>query len=147
DITTTPVPRRSIGLVVQDDQLYPHFDVGGNLEFGLRMAHVDRALRCARVREVLELVGLAGFESRSVTSLSGGEAKRVALARSLAPAPPVLLLDEPLTGLDDELHDRLTADLARLLRVTATTAIVVTHDRAEADAVADRVVSLPKVGA
>ena len=145
DITTTPVHRRSIGLVFQDDQLFPHRDVAGNVEFGLRMSHAGRARRAERsrrVHEVLDLVGLQGFGSRSVTSLSGGEAKRVALARSLAPAPPVLLLDEPLTGLDHELHDRLADDLARLLRATGTTAIIVTHDRAEAESVADRVVSL-----
>jgi thiamine transport system ATP-binding protein len=145
DITSTPVHHRSIGLVFQDDQLFPHRDVAGNVEFGLRMSNPGRAHRAARsqrVHEVLELVGLGGFESRSVTSLSGGEAKRVALARSLAPAPPVLLLDEPLTGLDHQLHDRLADDLADLLRSTATTAIIVTHDRAEAESVADRVVTL-----
>ena len=145
DITTTPVHRRSIGLVFQDDQLFPHRDVAGNVEFGLRMSHPGRAHRIERSRrvdDVLELVGLQGFGSRSVNSLSGGEAKRVALARSLAPAPPVLLLDEPLTGLDHELHDRLADDLARVLRATGTTAIIVTHDRAEAEVVADRVVTL-----
>jgi thiamine transport system ATP-binding protein len=145
DITTTPVHQRSIGLVFQDNQLFPHRDVAGNVEFGLRMSQRGRAHRAdrrARVSEVLHLVGLQGFESRSVMSLSGGEAKRVALARSLAPAPPVLLLDEPLTGLDHELHDRLADDLADVLRATATTAIVVTHDRAEAESLADRVVTL-----
>ena len=145
DITTTPVHQRSIGLVFQDNQLFPHRDVAANVEFGLRMAHGGRghrAQRARRVGEVLRLVGLEGFESRSVTSLSGGEAKRVALARSLAPAPPVLLLDEPLTGLDQELHDRLADDLANVLRTTGTTAVVVTHDRAEAEAIADRVQTL-----
>lgn len=149
DITTAPVHRRSIGLVFQDNQLFPHRDVGGNVEFGLRMSiggHTHRAERRQRVSEVLQLVGLGGFESRAVQSLSGGEAKRVALARSLAPAPPVLLLDEPLTGLDRELHDRLADDLAVLLRTTATTAIVVTHDRAEAESLADRIITLtPKL--
>jgi len=74
-----------------------------------------------------------------VTKLSGGEAKRVALARSLAPRPAVLLLDEPLTGLDRELHDRLATELAALLRTTATTALLVTHDLDEATAIADRI--------
>jgi thiamine transport system ATP-binding protein len=145
DITTTPVHRRSIGLVFQDNQLFPHRDVAANVEFGLQMmqgGRGNRAQRARRVGEVLHLVGLEGFESRSVSSLSGGEAKRVALARSLAPAPPVLLLDEPLTGLDQELHDRLADDLASVLRTTGTTAVVVTHDRAEAEAIADRVQTL-----
>jgi thiamine transport system ATP-binding protein len=150
DITRTPVHRRHIGMVFQDNQLFPHRDVARNVEFGLRMAHaprIDRAQRSARVTEVLRLVGLDGFERRAVTSLSGGEAKRVALARSLAPAPPVLLLDEPLTGLDRELHDRLADDLARLLRATGTTAVVVTHDRDEAERIADRVETLGVGGA
>ena len=142
DVTPLPPHRRGIGLVFQDDQLFPHLDVETNVEFGLRMQRVPAAERRQRVDELLELVGLAGFGSRSVTSLSGGEAKRIALARSLAPAPPLLLLDEPLTGLDAALHDRLAADLGRVLRTTGTTALMVTHDRAEAAAIADRVVTL-----
>jgi len=141
DITELPPHRRSIGMVFQDEQLFPHRDVGQNVEFGLRMQHRPKAERAARVAELLELVGLPGVERRSVTSLSGGEAKRVALARSLAPAPPVLLLDEPLTGLDRELHDRLADDLARVLRATGTSALMVTHDADEAARVADRIVS------
>jgi thiamine transport system ATP-binding protein len=141
DITELPPHRRGIGMVFQDEQLFPHRDVGQNVEFGLRMQHRPKAERAARVAELLELVGLPGVERRSVTSLSGGEAKRVALARSLAPAPPVLLLDEPLTGLDRELHDRLADDLARVLRATGTSALMVTHDAAEAARVADRIVS------
>ena len=92
--------------------------------------------------EALTLVGLAGLGGRSVDRLSGGEAKRVALARSLAPRPAVLLLDEPLTGLDRELHDRLALDLAALLRTTSTTAVLVTHDIDEATTVADRTIQL-----
>ena len=140
DIAELPPHRRGIGMVFQDEQLFPHRDVGQNVEFGLRMQHRPKAERAARVAELLELVGLPNVERRSVTSLSGGEAKRVALARSLAPAPPVLLLDEPLTGLDRELHDRLADDLARVLRATGTTALMVTHDADEATRVADRIV-------
>ena len=142
DLTDVPSHRRGIGMVFQDEQLFPHRDVAQNVGFGLRMAHLPRRERDARVGELLELVGLAGFERRAVTSLSGGEAKRVALARSLAPRPAVLLLDEPLTGLDPELHDQLASELARLLRVERTSALLVTHDAAEAETIADRVVAL-----
>jgi thiamine transport system ATP-binding protein len=138
-----PAHRRSIGLVFQDEQLFPHLDVRANVAFGLRMAGRTRHEQAVRVDELLALVGLPGFGDRRVTSLSGGEAKRVALARSLAPAPAVLLLDEPLTGLDPELHDRLATDLAALLRRTGTTALMVTHDLTEAATIADRTLSLP----
>lgn len=142
DVTTVPTHRRGIGMVFQDEQLFPHRDVGANVEFGLRMQHVARAQRATRTAEVLSLVGLAGFERRAVATLSGGEAKRVALARSLAPRPRLLLLDEPLTGLDRELHDQLATDLAALLRATRTTALLVTHDAEEAATIADRTVTL-----
>ncbi len=142
DVTRTPAHRRNVGLVFQDDQLFPHLDVAGNVGFGLRMRRVPRASMRAAVDEALTLVGLAGLGGRSVDRLSGGEAKRVALARSLAPRPAVLLLDEPLTGLDRELHDRLALDLAALLRTTSTTAVLVTHDIDEATTVADRTIQL-----
>jgi len=139
DVTRLPAHRRDVGMVFQDDQLFPHLDVAGNVGFGLRMRRQARTQVRTAVAEALDLVGLAGFESRSVDRLSGGEAKRVALARSLAPRPAVLLLDEPLTGLDRGLHDRLATDLAALLRATATTAVLVTHDPDEAATIADRV--------
>ncbi len=142
DLTEVPTHRRRIGMVFQDEQLFPHLDVGDNVAFGLRMAGMPRAPRRRRTAELLDLVGLTGMESRRVTDLSGGEAKRVALARALAPRPRVLLLDEPLTGLDRELHDRLAGELRDVLRATATTAIHVTHDPAEASLVADRTVQL-----
>lgn len=129
-------------MVFQDEQLFPHRDVARNIGFGLEMAGVDRDRRRERVDHLLTMVGLAGFGVRQVAELSGGEAKRVALARALAPEPAVLLLDEPLTGLDRELHDRLAGELAGILRSTGTTAVWVTHDREEATAVADRVVEL-----
>jgi len=142
DITRLPSHRRNVGLVFQDEQLFPHLTVAGNVGFGLRMQGVPRAEIAQRVGELLALVGLAGFETRRVAGLSGGEAKRVALARALAPRPRVLLLDEPLTGLDRELHDRLATDLAALLRATGTTALLVTHDRDEAAMIAGRTVVL-----
>lgn len=144
DVTSVPTHRRRVGMVFQDEQLFPHLDVAGNVGFGLKMAGTPGSARTARVTELLELVGLPGFERRGVGGLSGGEAKRVALARSLAPEPRVLLLDEPLSGLDRDLHDRLMADVAEILDRAGTTAVWVTHDRDEADTVADRVVELPR---
>ena len=142
EITNEPSHRRGVGLVFQDNQLFPHRTVGENIAFGLRVARRSKHEQRARVDELLTLVGLPSFADRSVGALSGGEAKRVALARSLAPHPAMLLLDEPLNGLDPELHDRLAADLAALLRSTGTTALIVTHDRAEAATIADRTVVL-----
>lgn len=142
DVTAVPTHRRGVGMVFQDEQLFPHLDVGANVAFGLRMARVPKAERGARVDELLSLVGLDGFAGRSIERLSGGEAKRVALARSLAPRPAVLLLDEPLSGLDHDLQVRLAGELGGVLRSTGTTSIWVTHDVAEAESVADRVVRL-----
>jgi thiamine transport system ATP-binding protein len=142
DITAAPTHRRNIGMMFQDEQLFPHLSVARNVAFGLRMQRRPRADIDNRVEELLQLVGLGGFGERSVGRLSGGESKRVALARALAPKPAVLLLDEPLTGLDRELHDRLAVDVAHLLRTTGTTALVVTHDADEATVIADRTAKL-----
>lgn len=146
DLTALPTHRRRVGMVFQDEQLFPHLDVAGNIGFGLRMAGTAKPVIAARVAELLGLVGLPGFERRAVADLSGGEAKRIALARSLAPSPRVLLLDEPLTGLDAELHDRLAPEIGAVLRATGTTALLVTHDPREAASIADRSVHLPELG-
>jgi thiamine transport system ATP-binding protein len=139
DLAGVPPHRRGIGLVFQDHALFQHRDVWGNVAFGLRMRgdpprEIDR-----RVAELLALVGLSGYERRSVGTLSGGEAQRVALARALAPEPRVLLLDEPLGSLDRRLRDRLLEDLGRLFAELRVTALYVTHDQAEAFALGDRV--------
>lgn len=146
DVTTMPPHLRRIGLMFQDEQLFPHLDVAANIGFGLRMAKVPRAAIADRVAELLALVGMQRFGERRVTTLSGGEAKRVALARALAPRPRVLLLDEPLTGLDRDLHDRLAAEVADVLRATGTTGVLVTHDRDEATTIAHRTVVLGSTG-
>ena len=146
DVTAVPTHRRSVGMVFQDEQLFPHHNVAGNVAFGLEMAGVERGERDSRVAEMLAAVGLDGFGGRDVSTLSGGEAKRVAVARSLAPRPTVLLADEPLTGLDADLHDRLAIEVRSVLRASGTTTLWVTHDRAEAELVADRSVSLLDLG-
>ncbi|MEA3439953.1 MAG: ABC transporter ATP-binding protein [Chloroflexota bacterium] len=135
-----PTHQRGFGLMFQDFALFPHKDVFGNVAFGLRMANLPLEDIRARVKEVLELVGLPGFEARDVNTLSGGEAQRVALARSLSPHPRLLMLDEPLGSLDRSLRERLVFDLRDILNHSQQTAIYVTHDQEEAFALADRVV-------
>jgi len=139
DLEAVPPHRRGVGLVFQDHALFPHRDVAGNVAFGLRMRGDSPDRIGARVGELLELVGLPGFEGRSVGTLSGGEQQRVALARALAPEPRVLLLDEPLGSLDRPLRERLLTDLERLFTAIGVTALYVTHDQAEAFGLGDRV--------
>ncbi len=147
DVTGLATHRRGVGMVFQDNQLFPHLTSADNVAFGAKMAGRPAAERRRLADEWLTRVGLEGFADRAVTELSGGEAKRVALARTLAASPAVVLLDEPLTGLDRELRDRLADDLADLLRTSATTALLVTHDRDEATRVADRAVELASLRA
>jgi len=139
DLTDVPPHRRGIGLMFQDDALFPHRDVGGNVAFGPRIARAPRAAVERRVAELLELVGLPGFARRSVATLSGGERQRVALARALAPGPQVLLLDEPFSSLDAQLRGRLLADLRALFAGLGLTVVYVTHDVAEAFTLGHRV--------
>ena len=138
-VTKVPAHRRGFGLVFQDQALFPHLDVARNVSFGLRMQGRPAAARSRRVAELLEMVGLGGLSRRSVDGLSGGEAQRVALARALAPHPRLLMLDEPLSGLDRPLREQLLNDLPRILRQLRQTALFVTHDLEEALAVSDRV--------
>jgi len=136
DITDLAVHERGFALMFQDGQLFTHQSVTQNVGYALRVRRLPAA---ARVDELLALVGLAGFGDRRVTSLSGGEQQRVALARSLAASPRLLLLDEPLSSLDRELRERLARDLRSILTATKQTAIFVTHDQDEAFAICDRV--------
>lgn len=139
DLAATPTHKRGFGLMFQDYALFPHKNVFDNLAFGLEMAGQDRNAIAARVKEILALVGLPGFERRDVNLLSGGEQQRVALARSLAPRPRLLMLDEPLGSLDRSLRERLLNDLRAILRQGGQTSLYVTHDQDEAFALADRV--------
>jgi thiamine transport system ATP-binding protein len=145
DLAGIPVFRRRFGLMFQSGVLFPHRTVAGNIEYGLRMLRIPRAERMLRVRSLLELVNLRGFENRKVDTLSGGEAQRVALARALAPRPRLLLLDEPLAALDASLREQLMVDLREILFAEGIPTLLVTHDQQEAFAVADRVI-LMKAG-
>lgn len=131
----TPPEARHIGMVFQDYALFPHLSIADNIGFGLR--HLGRAERERRITEVLELVGLAHAARRAPHQLSGGQQQRVALARALAPAPRLLLLDEPFSSLDVDLREHLSQELRAILQAAGTTALFVTHDQAEAFAIGD----------
>lgn len=139
-----PVHHRGFGLMFQDYALFPHKDVAANIAFGLRVQAMPRQQVEDRLAEMLALVGLAGYERRRVYDLSGGEQQRVALARSLAPGPRLLMLDEPLGSLDRALREELMNELRAILKRVGVTAIYVTHDQQEAFAVADRVIIMDR---
>jgi len=137
-----PPEQRNLGMVFQDLALWPHLSVKGNIEFGLKARGLPRIERERRIRETLNLVGMAGFEDRKPAELSGGQQQRVALARALVLEPRVLLMDEPLSSLDLELNVRLRKEILRLQEKLRFTLLYVTHDRNEAVDIATRVVSL-----
>ncbi len=137
DLARTEVHRRGFAVMFQDGQLFPHLSVGDNVGYALHWLYP--AQRQCRVDELLALVGLDGYARRPITALSGGQAQRVALARSLAADPRLLMLDEPLSALDTGLRERLVEMLSRTLRATGTPALYVTHDQDEAFTIADRV--------
>ena len=137
DLAGVPTHKRGFALMFQDGQLFTHLSVARNVGYALRIRrarHVDE-----RVEELLALVGLEGYGGRLPGTLSGGERQRVALARSLAVEPRLLMLDEPLSALDTGMRERLAADLRAILTKAGTTAVLVTHDQEEAFAVADRI--------
>jgi iron(III) transport system ATP-binding protein len=132
-----PPERRGVGIVFQDYALFPHLTVEANVAFGLHA--LDRARRRERVQSYLELVGLPALARRYPHELSGGQQQLVALARALAPAPAVLLLDEPFSNLDADLRGQMREDVEKILRETETTVVFVTHAQDEAFGIADRV--------
>ena len=138
EIGDVPTHLRDFGLMFQGYALFPHLDVAGNVGFGLRMAGVPPAEVDARVSAALEWVGLTGFGPRAIVDLSGGEKQRVALARTLAPEPRLVMLDEPLGALDRSLRERLMVETRRILTDRGVTSLIVTHDREEAASLSDR---------
>ncbi|MBR7889091.1 ABC transporter ATP-binding protein [Marinomonas sp. A79] len=133
---------RHIGMVFQDIALFPHLTIAQNIAFGLTQWPKDAAQE--RVRYLLELVGLSGFEARYPHSLSGGQQQRVALARAMAPKPKLLLMDEPFSGLDAKLREELVPDIRDILKHEKMSALLVTHDQMEAFAMADQVSIMSK---
>ncbi|TKB26697.1 ABC transporter ATP-binding protein [Desulfopila sp. IMCC35006] len=142
DIRHVPPHQRNFGMMFQEYALFPHKSVQQNIAFGLEMQHCPVAELTSRVEAVLTMVGLTGLAHRNIDELSGGERQRVALARSLAPEPQLLLLDEPLGSLDRALRDRLTGEIRTILKTLNVTAVFVTHDQAEAFSIADKVAIL-----
>lgn len=136
-LLNVPVQQRQFGFMFQDFALFPHLTAGQNIAFGLN--HLSKEQRQQRVQDMLRLVKLDSFEKRDVTLLSGGERQRVALARSLAPDPGLLMLDEPLGSLDYTLRENLYTELRSVIKAMGLTSIYVTHDHQEAFAVADRI--------
>lgn len=139
DVTDLPPNKRDLGMVFQNYSLFPHMTVGENIAFGLEMRRVSAAERTARVRAMLELVRLEGYEGRMIHELSGGQQQRVALARSLVTNPSILLLDEPLGALDKNLRERMQFELREIQKRLGITSIIVTHDQEEALTMSDRI--------
>jgi len=139
-VKNVPTHKRGFGLMFQDYMLFPHKNVYANVAFGLEMLQWEKERIDQRVAKILAFVGLPGYGSRDVNTLSGGEQQRIALARSLAPHPRLLMLDEPLSSLDRSLGDRLLHELRDILKQMNQTALYVTHDQEEAFTLADQVV-------
>ncbi len=140
ELTRLPVNRRGLGIVFQSYALFPHMTVAQNVSFGLEMRRIPKHERDAAIDKMLKLVHLDAHAARYPRELSGGQRQRVAIARALVIAPPVLLLDEPLSNLDAKLREEMQFELRRIQRKVGTTTIMVTHDQAEALSISDRVV-------
>ena len=133
----TEPEHREVGMVFQDYVLFPHMSVEKNISFGIH--HLSRSEQKQRVTELLDMIGLKGIEKKYPHQLSGGEQQRVSLVRALAPAPKILLMDEPFSSLDKNHRDQLVSQVRDILKKTNTTSILVTHDINEANTLADKV--------
>ena len=139
DVAKAPPWRRNLGMMFQQYAVFPHMNVAENVGYGLKVRRTRRAEIARRVAEMIDLVGLAGLADKSVTHLSGGEQQRVALARALAPSPRMLLLDEPLSALDERIRRAMQAELSGVHKRTGTTFLYVTHDQEEALTMSSRI--------
>jgi ABC-type Fe3+/spermidine/putrescine transport system ATPase subunit len=144
DMSATPPWSRNLGMMFQQYAIFPHMTVAENVGYGLKVRGIPVADREIRVAEILRLVGLAGMEAKNATLLSGGEQQRVALARALAPKPKMLLLDEPLSALDERIRRAMQVELKRVHAETGTTFLYVTHDQEEALTMSDRIAVLDR---
>ena len=142
DVSQIAPHRREVGLVFQDNALLPHLTVSGNIAYGLRQKRLPRRDRARRVADLLTMMRIENLRDRKVDTLSGGEAKRVAVARTLAPEPNVVLLDEPLTGLDSEIYESVITDLTAALKKSQASVVWVTHNLSEAERVASEIIRL-----
>lgn len=139
DVSALPVEKRGIGVVFQNYALFEHMSVEQNVAYGLRQRRTPKEEMRKKVEEVLEMVRLAGYQKRRITGLSGGEQQRVALARAIVLKPHILLLDEPLSALDKKIRGEMQEEISRIQRETGITTLFVTHDQAEALAMADEI--------
>lgn len=144
NVTHVPVWKRNVGLVFQSVALFPHLSVYENIAFGAKLRKMPKAEIDAKVKELLRLVRLEGYEKRKSRELSGGEAQRVAIARTLMTNPRVLLFDEPLGHLDAKLREELKFEIRRIVKETGKTSLYVTHDQSEAFAIADYIYVINK---
>lgn len=142
EVTDIPPWQRGLGMVFQQYANFPHMNVADNIGYGLRHRGASKAEIAKRVENLLNLVGLSGFQERRVTQLSGGEQQRVAIARALAPRPSMLLLDEPLSALDEKIRREMQVELRNIQQSTGTTFVYVTHDQEEALTMSDRIAVL-----
>jgi ABC-type Fe3+/spermidine/putrescine transport system ATPase subunit len=142
DVASVPPWRRNLGMMFQQYAVFPHMNVSENVGYGLKVRGAPREEISRRVAEMIDLVGLAGLAGKSVSNLSGGEQQRVALARALAPSPRMLLLDEPLSALDEKIRRAMQAELSDVHKRTGTTFLYVTHDQEEALTMSSRVAVL-----
>lgn len=140
NISLIPPEKRGVGMVFQDYALFSHMSVGKNIAFGIE--YLNKKERQNRVQEMLGLVNLSGYEKRYPHQLSGGQQQRIALARALAPEPKILLLDEPFSNLDTELLEKVRNDLFKIINVSKTTTIMVTHNPKDAEEYADRIIRI-----